>query len=104
MKGPVQDYGFSVGDLENVTFEECGEKCLQNEKCFSFAYNEWKNKCFLKDKKHNASSPIRNKNDKWYSAYLSGDCEKGTVSLICFWQQFVSYKIKLSKNQEFKGA
>ena len=91
LEGPVQVYGFSVGDLENVTFEECGKKCLKNEKCFSFAYNDFSKKCFLKDKKHNATSQIRKKNEIYFSAYLSGSCEKGISSSIYFGIHFSKF-------------
>ena len=80
LEGPVEVYGYSVGEADDVTYVECGERCLQNAKCFSFAYNEINKKCFLKDQKHTSSSLLRSKNTKYFSAYLSGNCEKGIFS------------------------
>ena len=79
LEGPVTVFGAPVGALEDSTFKECGEKCIQNEECFSLAYNEWTKQCFLKDKKHTTSSPIKNKNTKWFSAYKTEDCGKGNI-------------------------
>ena len=77
LEGPAKIFGNSVGEHTDVSFEECGEKCLKVGNCYSFAYHELNKKCFLKDEMHNASSPIRNKNKNWFSAFLSGNCPKG---------------------------
>ena len=68
-------------NTEGITFEECSKKCIQNEECHSFAYGGVKKMCALKGQKLTASSPIRSKNSKWFTAYKDGKCGKSMFNV-----------------------
>lgn len=75
LPGPATLFGDPVGKIEGVTFEECYEKCLQNEQCRSLVYGEKKKNCLFKSQNHTASSAIKYKSSAWFSAYKV--CGKG---------------------------
>ena len=76
LPGPATLFGDPVGKIEGVTFEECYEKCLQNEQCRSLVYGEKKKNCLFKSQNHTASSAIKYKSSAWFSAYKV--CGKGS--------------------------
>lgn len=70
MDGPVKHKGKQVMEAKKrVTYEECKEICIDDDKCNSFTYHMWKRECFFMDKKLFGNEQLDKENMSFYSAY-----------------------------------
>ncbi|XP_052826951.1 uncharacterized protein LOC106869390 [Octopus bimaculoides] len=65
--------GKTLLDKEDVTADECAEKCLSDESCLSFEINKKNRKCYLSEKSAATSKKLKADKDKDYYHRLKLD-------------------------------
>ena len=75
MDGPVKYKGKKVLFKNGVTYEDCKEICINDDKCNSFIYGKSKKQCSFWAKKLFGNELLIKKNPYFYSSYKS--CSRG---------------------------